>query len=77
MGGIDDGILQLTYDLKGHVESSETVKWLDQARGNQMLSQVATNLIEKVEGRKYDQALFDALRALMAISSGETASLQH
>ena len=40
-------------------------------RSNQVLGQVFVNgLVDKIEGRRYDQALYEALRALVTISSG-------
>ena len=40
---------------------------------NRVLGQVVEELVDKVEGRKYDQALYDALRALVTVY-GETDS---
>ena len=64
---------QLSYDLKGHVDSS-----LNRADGDGHLSQLryrissrvlsqVDDLVTKVENNRYDAALFDALKALVTV----------
>ena len=64
---------QLSYDLKGHVDSSlnrtDGDGHLSQLRyriSTRVLSQV-DDLVTKVENNRYDSALLDALKALVTV----------